>query len=37
VAAILMFIAAVVEALYGVKAERVSLEDLAGPLSLSHE
>lgn len=37
VAAILMSVAAVVEALYGVKAERVSLEDLARPLSLSHE
>ena len=30
-------VAAMVEALYGVKAERVSLEDLAGPLSLSDE
>jgi len=35
VAAILMFAAAVVEALYGVKAERISLEELAVPLSLS--
>ena len=33
VAAILMFVAAVVEAFYGLKAERISLEELAAPLS----
>jgi hypothetical protein len=33
-AAALMCIAAVVEAFYGIKAERVSLEELAVPLSL---
>ena len=37
VAAILMFVAAVVEAFYGVKAERISLEELAVPLSLSED
>jgi MFS family permease len=37
VAAILMFTAAVVETLYGVKAERISLEELAVPLSLSED
>lgn len=33
-AAILMFAAAIIEAIWGVKAERVSLEQLASPLSL---
>lgn len=37
VAAALMWLAAVVEAFYGVKAERVSLEELAVPLSLSED
>ena len=37
VAAILMCVAAVVEASYGIKAERVSLEELAAPLSLSED
>jgi hypothetical protein len=37
VAAILMFVAAVVEARYGLKAERKSLEELAAPLSMSEE
>ena len=37
VAAILMSAAAIVEALYGVKAERISLEELAAPLSLSQD
>jgi MFS family permease len=37
VAAILMFVAAVVEARYGLKAERTSLEELAAPLSMSEE
>jgi len=37
VAAILMFMAAVVEARYGLKAERRSLEELAAPLSLSED
>jgi MFS family permease len=37
VAAILMFVAAVVEAFYGLKAERISLEELAAPLSLSDD
>ena len=35
VAAILMFAAAVMEAFYGIKAERTCLEELAAPLSLS--
>ena len=37
IAAALMWLAAVVEAFYGVKAERVSLEELAVPLSLSED
>jgi MFS family permease len=37
VAAILMFVAAVVEAFCGLKAERLSLEELAAPLSLSDD
>lgn len=37
VAAILMFVAAAVEARYGLKAERTSLEELAAPLSMSEE
>jgi MFS family permease len=37
VAAILMFVAAAVEARYGLKAERTSLEDLAVPLSMAQE
>ena len=37
VAAILMFVAALVEARYGLKAERMSLEELAAPLSMSEE
>jgi MFS family permease len=37
VAATLMWAAAVVEAFYGVKAERVSLEELAVPLCLSDD
>jgi MFS family permease len=37
VAAILMFVAAMVEARYGLKAERMSLEDLAAPLSMSED
>jgi MFS family permease len=37
VAAILMFGAAVVEAFYGLKAEGISLEELAAPLSLSDD
>jgi hypothetical protein len=32
-----MFVAAVVEAFYGLKAERISLEELAAPLSLSDD
>jgi MFS family permease len=37
VAAISMFGAAAVEAFYGLKAERISLEELAAPLSLSDD
>ena len=37
VAAVLMCVAAVAEVLYGIKAERVSLEELAVPLSLSED
>ena len=37
VAAILMFMAAVMEARYGLKAERRSLEELAAPLSMSED
>jgi MFS family permease len=37
IAAILMLAAAVVEARYGLKAERRSLEDLAAPLSMSED
>jgi MFS family permease len=37
IAAVLMWVAAAVELLYGVKAERVSLEELAVPLSLSED
>ena len=37
IAAALMCMAAVVEAFYGIKAERVSLEELAVPLSLSQD
>jgi MFS family permease len=37
VAAILMLVAAAVEARYGLKAERTPLEDLAVPLSMSEE
>ena len=36
-AAILMFVAAVVEARYGLKAEGRSLEDLCAPLSISED
>ena len=36
-AAILMFVAAVVEARYGLKAEGKSLEDLCAPLSISED
>jgi MFS family permease len=37
VAAILLCVAAGVEALYGIRAERISLEELAPPLSLSED
>ena len=37
IAAILMAVAAVVEVLYGIKAERTSLEELAVPLSMSED
>jgi MFS family permease len=37
VAAVLMCAAAAVEALYGIRAERISLEELATPLSLSED